>query len=77
MIMKLFRLHNRGLSLTGSSGSSKTRGMLRRTFSMANSIGALFDGVQHGWRTSETVKKAIEFEREWYEQTVVRVSVSK
>jgi hypothetical protein len=74
MMMKLFRLHNRGLSLTGSS---KTRGMLRRTFSMANSIGALFDGVQHGWRTSETVKKAIEFEREWYEQTVVRVSVSK
>ncbi|KAG2749041.1 alpha/beta-hydrolase [Suillus brevipes Sb2] len=36
-----------------------------------------FDGEQHGWRMSETIKKAIEFEREWYEKTMVRVSVSK
>ncbi|OAX36167.1 alpha/beta-hydrolase [Rhizopogon vinicolor AM-OR11-026] len=31
-----------------------------------------FDGEQHGWRTSETIKKAIEFEREWYEKNMVR-----
>ncbi|KAG2749012.1 hypothetical protein P692DRAFT_201789484 [Suillus brevipes Sb2] len=36
-----------------------------------------FDGEQYGWRTSETIKKAIEFEREWYEKAVVRVFVSK
>ncbi|KAG1796357.1 Alpha/Beta hydrolase protein [Suillus plorans] len=36
-----------------------------------------FDGEQHGWRTSETIKKAIEFEREWYEKSMVRASVSK
>ncbi|KAG2744534.1 hypothetical protein P692DRAFT_20837805, partial [Suillus brevipes Sb2] len=40
-------------------------------------IGVIKNKGHHGWRTSETVKKAIEFEREWYEQTVVRVSVSK
>ncbi|KAG0701828.1 Alpha/Beta hydrolase protein [Suillus ampliporus] len=27
-----------------------------------------FDGEQHGWRTSKTIEKAIEFEREWYEK---------
>jgi dipeptidyl aminopeptidase/acylaminoacyl peptidase len=35
-----------------------------------------FDGEQHGWRTSETVKKAIEFEREWYEKSMVRSTVA-
>ncbi|KAG1744981.1 Alpha/Beta hydrolase protein [Suillus paluster] len=33
-----------------------------------------FDGEQHGWRTSETIKRAIEFEREWYEKMMVRGS---
>ncbi|KAG2148813.1 Alpha/Beta hydrolase protein [Suillus clintonianus] len=36
-----------------------------------------FDGEQHGWRTSETIKRAIEFEREWYEKTMVRTTVGK
>jgi dipeptidyl aminopeptidase/acylaminoacyl peptidase len=31
-----------------------------------------FDGEQHGWRMSETIKKALEFEREWYEKNMVR-----
>ncbi|KAG2040856.1 alpha/beta-hydrolase [Suillus americanus] len=35
-----------------------------------------FDGEQHGWRTSETIKKAIEFEREWYEKSMVRSIVA-
>ncbi|KAG1737976.1 Alpha/Beta hydrolase protein [Suillus lakei] len=35
-----------------------------------------FDGEQHGWRTSETIKKAIEFEREWYEKNMVRPTVA-
>ncbi|KAG2355434.1 Alpha/Beta hydrolase protein [Suillus spraguei] len=34
-----------------------------------------FDGEQHGWRTSEAIKKAIEFEREWYEKNMVRPTV--
>jgi dipeptidyl aminopeptidase/acylaminoacyl peptidase len=36
-----------------------------------------FDGEQHGWRTSGTIKRAIEFEREWYEKSMVRTSVGK
>ncbi|KAG2093719.1 Alpha/Beta hydrolase protein [Suillus discolor] len=35
-----------------------------------------FDGEQHGWRTSGTLKKAIEFEREWYEKSMVRPAVA-
>ncbi|KAG1850041.1 alpha/beta-hydrolase [Suillus tomentosus] len=35
-----------------------------------------FDGEQHGWRTSGTLKKAIEFEREWYEKSMVRPTVA-
>ncbi|KAG2050526.1 alpha/beta-hydrolase [Suillus hirtellus] len=34
-----------------------------------------FDGEQHGWRTSGTLKKAIEFEREWYEKSMVKPTV--
>ncbi|KAG1863162.1 Alpha/Beta hydrolase protein [Suillus subluteus] len=36
-----------------------------------------FDGEQHGWRASDTIKRTIEFEREWYEKSMVRTSVSK
>ncbi|KAG1880749.1 Alpha/Beta hydrolase protein [Suillus subluteus] len=36
-----------------------------------------FDGEQHGWRASNTIKRTIEFEREWYEKSMVRTSVSK
>ncbi|KAG2094844.1 Alpha/Beta hydrolase protein [Suillus discolor] len=35
-----------------------------------------FDGEQHGWRTSGTLKKAIKFEREWYEKSMVRPAVA-
>ncbi|KAG1827909.1 Alpha/Beta hydrolase protein [Suillus variegatus] len=35
-----------------------------------------FDGEQHGWRTSGTLKKLIEFEREWYEKSMVRPAVA-
>ncbi|KAG0704117.1 Alpha/Beta hydrolase protein [Suillus ampliporus] len=49
------------------NGILKTKGHVEAHF---------FDGEQHGWRRSETMKKAIEFEREWYEKMMVRTTIS-
>ncbi|KAG0704085.1 Alpha/Beta hydrolase protein [Suillus ampliporus] len=54
-------------SWTIIDGIIKTKGHVEAHF---------FDGEQHGWRTSQTIKKAIEFEREWYEK-IMLTTVSK